>query len=284
MNRIESAPNDGLPSAAEHGSPGVPKPGGSTLGSACPPLYPTSMLCLRARGVSARSKLARPSFRLNRLSVSPWPISTGMSSFRPCATCQAGPFFAKNAVSSSPACPVGQPPLVIEVRNACWTAGGSLLPPTAKSSDSQSARGTSCGASECFRSYQVISGASASNRVRPRSRSSVNAPSNWYPPPYDPPIAPSTGSPGLSLRTQSRLVTRSTIRTTSWPSKSGFCTCATPVLSPCARWSKLSTPNPASSQAWNEAAVLVRVPPQPWLCRIIGTAADALAPAGLNSV
>ena len=55
-------------------------------------------------------------------------------------------------------------------------------------------------------------------------------------------------------------------------------------LSPKPRWSNDSTPKPASSHLANAAASLVREPPQPWLCMIIGTLRCLLAPAGRNSV
>src|SRR5262245_25467079 len=71
---------------------------------------------------------------------------------------------------------------------------------------------------------------------------------------------------------------------TSSPSNAGSSTCALPPLSPNPRWSKLITPKPASSRSWNDDAVRVRLPPQPWLCSTIGTGFAADADAGLNTV
>jgi hypothetical protein len=84
--------------------------------------------------------------------------------------------------------------------------------------------------------------------------------------------------------TQGRRATIRTSRRTSRPSYAGFITCARPPLSPKPRWSNDTTPYPASSQRANAAGSVVREPPQPWLCMIIGTLVLRVAAAGLKSV
>ena len=71
------------------------------------------MLSRRAVRVMARSQLARPCWSGKRLSVVPWPRSTGMSSRRPCAVWKAGPLRPKNSgMSSVPGIdPSGQVPV-----------------------------------------------------------------------------------------------------------------------------------------------------------------------------
>jgi hypothetical protein len=59
------------------------------------------MLRLRAFRVSATFQLVSACSRGNRVSVVPWPNSTGTSSLAPCATCHFGPFFSMKVAMSS---------------------------------------------------------------------------------------------------------------------------------------------------------------------------------------
>ena len=85
-------------------------------------------------------------------------------------------------MSSSPGTePSGQVPVAAPSASAAYTFGGSAsdAAEAAESAEAQAVRTTSSGARLWVRSYQVISGASASKTGLPLSRSSSKAPRNW---------------------------------------------------------------------------------------------------------
>ena len=104
-----------------------------------------------------------------------------MSSRRPWATCQAGPFFSKKASRSGTpgACALGHRPVAAPNAVPSSASLGRALTPAAVSSETHSLRTTSEGARLPFRLHQVISGASASKIGFFLSISSRKAPTNW---------------------------------------------------------------------------------------------------------
>ena len=92
-------------------------------------------------------------------------------------------------------------------------------------------------------------------------------------------VAPAVAAPDRTqprvaravLRTHPRRATNRISRVTSWPSTRGFSTYACPPVSPNPRWSKRARRTRRRATCSNAAGSVVREPPHPWLCRIIGT-------------
>ena len=182
MKRSASAAKSLPESFSRQGSEATLMPVGYTAGRVWPPLYPMNMLCLRALRVMAVRQLSRPCWRLNSVSVVPWPNSTGRSSLRPWVICQRGPFFSKNCtmfgVPGTGSEPSGQKPVAAPWTSAWYTAGGRAWVGERRRTEGE----RPLGADDALRGeagVEVVPGDLRSERVEDRlavARSSSKAP------------------------------------------------------------------------------------------------------------